>query len=188
MSDWICRFCGNTVRRRTQRPAYCPRCSMNKFEQRSERPAASTRSTAELPQASCSPAPPAGLQIRWLRTGTTDPRPHRERRRAQRVQPKESLDVRLFRQALLQVLNISTNGLLVEHSMPFPPGAVCDVELGRSGRMIRLRGQVARSALTSVGKGPAAIRYRTGVQFLQTPETMFAVIPELLGVPEPVRS
>ncbi|MFI5340874.1 MAG: PilZ domain-containing protein [Candidatus Methylomirabilales bacterium] len=188
MSDWICRFCGNTVRRRTQRPAYCPRCSMNKFEQTSERPAAFTRSTTELPQASRDPAPSAGLQFRRLRTGTTDPGPHRERRRAQRVQPKEPLEVRLFRQAPLQALNISANGLLVEHSVSFPPGAVCDVELCQAGRTIRLRGQVVRSALTSVGKGPATIRYRTGVQFLQTPESMFAVLPELPGAPESGKS
>jgi predicted nucleic acid-binding Zn-ribbon protein len=188
MSDWICKFCGNTVRRRTQRPAYCPSCGLNKFKQTSERPAASTRNTPELPQASRDPALSADLHFRRFRASTTVPGPHRERRRAQRIQPKQPLEVRLFRQAPLQALDISANGLLVEHRMSFPPGAVCDVELCRTGRTIRLRGRVVRSALTGGGKGPVAIRYRTGVQFLDTPETIFAVLPELPGAPEPSNS
>lgn len=188
MSDWICKFCGNTVRTRTQRPAYCPRCGLNKFEQTSERPAASTRDIPELPQASRDPAPFPDFQFRRLRASTTVPGPHRERRRAQRVQPKEPLEVRLFQQAPLQALDISANGLLVEHSLPFPPGAVCDVELCRAGRTIRLRGQVVRSSLTGGGKGPVAIRYRTAMEFLQAPETIFAVLPELPRAPEPSNS
>jgi len=88
--------------------------------------------------------------------------------------------VRLSRHGPLPALDISATGLLVEHSAPFTPGAVCDVELCRAGRTIQLRGQVVRSfGAAGDGGSQPAVRYRTGVQFLEIPQGIFAFLPEL---------
>lgn len=97
-----------------------------------------------------------------------------------RVHPKEPVDVRLSWLGPLKALNISATGLLVEHTTPFKPGAVCDVQLCRTGRTIQLRGQVVRSAgANGDGASHPAIRYRTGVRFLEIPQSIFAFLPEL---------
>jgi hypothetical protein len=112
----------------------------------------------------------------------TGPGPHRDRRGAARVQPREPLEVRLSWYGPLRALDISATGLLVEHSTPFTPGAIFDVHLCRAGQRIRLRGQVVRSSGAAGDGGRArGIRYRTGVQFLETPQTFFAFLPELFG-------
>jgi len=162
MSDWFCQACGNRIRGRSQMPAYCSRCGLNKFL-RTDGPTAShaTRTNG---------FPPA----------CSTPEPHRDRRSAMRVQPKEPLEVRLSWYGPLRALDISATGLLVEHSTPFTPGAIFDVHLCRAGQNIRLRGQVVRSSgAADEGGRPPLIRYRTGVQFLETPQAFFAFLPEL---------
>jgi hypothetical protein len=118
--------------------------------------------------------------MRRITTPSAGSGPHRERRGAARVHPKEPVEVRLSWLGPLQALNISASGLLVEHTTPFKPGAVCDVQLCRTGRTIQLRGQVVRSAgATGDGASHPAIRYRTGVRFLEIPQSIFAFLPEL---------
>ncbi len=112
------------------------------------------------------------------------PEPRRGSRPAKRIRPKEPLEVRFARTAPLEALDISVTGLLVEHAKPFTPGSICDVELWRSSLGIRLRGEVVRSFVSGVGRGSQnGIRYRTAVHFLETPQTLFMLLPELSEEP-----
>ena len=182
MSDWFCQACGNRIRGRTQVPTYCSRCGLNAFLQRSGPPVSQATDTAGFPRTFSSPVPPPDTPLRPPMPIPAGPAPHRDRRSATRVQPKEPLEVRLSWHGPLQALDISATGLLVEHSTPFTPGAIFDVHLCRAGQKIRLRGQVVRSsgAADDGGRAPV-IRYRTGVQFLETPQSFFAFLPELSG-------
>jgi hypothetical protein len=98
------------------------------------------------------------------------------------------VEVCLFWRGPLRALDISATGLLVEHSAPFTPGAVCEVQLCRTGRTIRLRAQVVRSVWAG-GEGGrvAGIRYRTGVQFLEIPQGILGFLPELFETLESSR-
>jgi hypothetical protein len=101
-------------------------------------------------------------------------------RRAKRIRPKDPLEVRLSRTTPLEAVNISATGLLVEHVRPFTPGSICEVELWRSSLGVRLRGEVVRSVVSGGGKGShTGIRYRTAVHFLETPDIIFTLLPEL---------
>jgi hypothetical protein len=105
----------------------------------------------------------------------------RERRRAKRIQPKEPVEVQFPRDALLKALDISETGLLVEDASPFKPGSICELDLRRSGRAIRLRVEVVRSVVAGGGKGSSTgIRYRTGFHFLENaPPAFFTLFGEL---------
>jgi hypothetical protein len=111
------------------------------------------------------------------------PSPRRERRRAKRVRPKERLGVRLCQIAPLEAVDISALGLLIEHKSPFKPGCVCEVELSRSGQNVRLRGEVVRTFVANGGGSQAGLRYRSAVQFLETPPAIFELLPELCEEP-----
>jgi hypothetical protein len=125
-------------------------------------------------------AAPSNNPMRRITPPSAGTGPHRERRGAKRVLPKEPVEVRLSWLGPLQALNISASGILVEHNTPFKPGAVCDVQLCRTGRTIQLRGQVVRSSgANGDGASRPAIRYRTGVRFLEIPKNIFAFLPEL---------
>ena len=177
MPDWICRLCNNLVRGRTHAPTYCPRCGVGNFAIVGERSAARTRSESS---GSNSPAPPPDLQLRHFAvTPNIAPAPRRERRRAKRVRPTAPLDVRLCQITLLEALDVSSVGLLVEHTAPFKPGECCEVELIRSGQTIRLRGEVVRSFAINSGGSSGTLRYRTALQFLETPPAIFGLLPEL---------
>lgn len=92
---------------------------------------------------------------------------------------KEPLGVRLGHIAPLEALEVSAIGVLVEYATAFKPGSLCDVELWRSDQTIRLRGEVVRSIVAGGGGSDTRIRYRAAVQFLETPQTIFALLPEL---------
>jgi hypothetical protein len=112
------------------------------------------------------------------------PGPHERCRPAKRIRPKGPLEVRLARTASLEALDISATGLLVEYTRPFPPGSTCEVELWRFSQGIRLRAEVVRSFVSGGGKGSqTGIRYRTAVHFLETPPSIFVLIPELSDQP-----
>lgn len=161
-------------------PAYCPRCGSSRFEQRNRTAASPAASTAAALEQSSMYAAPSNNPMRRITTPSAGSGPHRERRGAKRVHPTEPVEVRLSWLGPLQALNISASGLLIEHSTPFKPGAVCDVQLCRTGRTIQLRGQVVRSAgANGDGASHPAIRYRTGVRFLEIPQSIFAFLPEL---------
>lgn len=185
MSDWICGACSNIIRGRSQAPAYCPRCGLGKFElARSDWGSASDGTFRFPPEPTApgpgTPAPSADIEMRRSRvTSDADAEPRPERRRATRVRPKEPLGVRLGHIAPLEALEVSAIGLLVEHTTAFKPGSLCDVELWRSDQTIRLRGEVVRSFVAGGGGSDTRIRYRAAVQFLETPQTIFALLPEL---------
>jgi hypothetical protein len=45
---------------------------------------------------------------------------------------------------------------------------------------IRLRAEVVRSVVSGGGKGsPTGMRFRTAVHFLETPKSIFTLLPEL---------
>jgi hypothetical protein len=116
------------------------------------------------------------------------PEPHPRSRPAKRVRPNEPLEVRLPRTEPLQALNISATGLLVEHVKPFTPGSICEVEVWRSSLGIRLRAEVVRSVVSGGGKGSfTGLRYRTAVHFLETPQIIYTLLPELSEEAEPPR-
>lgn len=182
MSDWFCQACGNWIRGRIQVPAYCPRCGLKQFLRTGRPTTPQAAGTAGFPAAFSSPAPASETPLPPPTPDPTVPGPHGDRRSARRVQPKEPLEVRFSWHGPLRALDISATGLLVEHSTPFAPGAIFDVHLCRAGKRIRLRGQVVRSSgAADDGRRPPVIRYRTGVQFLETPQTFFAFLPELSG-------
>jgi hypothetical protein len=111
------------------------------------------------------------------------PAPRRERRRGKRVRPKERLEVRLCQIAPLEAVDISAFGLLIEHKSPFRPGCVCEVELWRTGRKVHLRGEVVRTFVANGGGSQTGLRYRSAVQFLETPPAIFELLPELSEEP-----
>jgi hypothetical protein len=88
--------------------------------------------------------------------------------------------VRLCQIALLEVVDVSSVGLLVEHTVPLKPRGHCEVELRRSGQMVRLRGEVVRSFVIRSEGTSGSLRYRTALQFLETPQEIFALVPELV--------
>ena len=185
MIDWICGVCSNVIRGRFRPPAYCPRCGIGKFEPTGADWGSAPGGAVQFPPEPTAPgpgtpAPSADIQMR--RSGVTsdaDAEPRPERRRAKRVRPREPLGVRLGHIAPLEALEVSAIGLLVEHATAFRPGAVCDLELWRSDQTIRLRGEVVRSFVSGGGGSDTRIRYCAAVQFLETPQTIFALVPEL---------
>ena len=97
-----------------------------------------------------------------------------------RVRPKARLDVRLCQIAVLEAVDVSSVGLLVEHTTPFKPGMCCEVELRRSGQTVRLRGEVIRSFAVKSAGSSGRLRYRTALQFLETPQAIYGLLPELV--------
>lgn len=185
MNDWTCQTCGNTIRDRSRAPSYCPKCGLGDFilgGDGSESPADSFPSLSPI-FASLRISPARRLveiEDRPPATLPAPPEPRRKGRPAKRILPKDPLEVRLPRTAPLQALDISATGLLVEHVRPFTPGSICEVELWRSGMGIRLRAEVVRSVVSSGGKGShTGIRYRTAVHFLDAPQVIFTLVPEL---------
>ena len=174
MPDWICRLCNNRVRERTHPPEYCSRCGVGNFAIAAERPRAES-------SGSSAPGLSPALQLERLTViPSVAPAPRRERRRARRVQPKTHLHVRLCQIALLEAVDVSSVGLLVEHSFPFKPRENCEVELRRSGQTVRLRGEVVRSFVVRRDGSTGSLRYRTALQFLETPQEIFSLLPELV--------
>jgi hypothetical protein len=175
--EWICRLCNNIVRGGIYPPAYCARCGVGSFAVLSER-------SRSVSSGSRTPALWPGLQLqRFTVTPKVAPGPPRERRRARRIQPKARLDVRLCQIAVLEAVDVSSVGLLVEHTTSFKPGMSCVVELRRSGQMVRLRGEVVRSFAVRSGRGSGSLRYRTALRFLETPQAIYGLLPELVDRP-----
>lgn len=182
MDEWFCQACGNRIRGRIQVPAYCPRCGLNQFLRTGGPKASQAIGTAGIPPEFSSSAPASDTPLRPPTSISSVPAADYDRRSAPRVQPREPLEVRFSWYGPLRALDISATGLLVEHSTPFTPGAIFDVHLCRAGQRIRLRGQVVRSSgAADNGRRPPVIRYRTGVQFLETPQAFFSFLPELSG-------
>jgi hypothetical protein len=77
-------------------------------------------------------------------------------------------------------VDVSSLGLLVEHTVPFTPREHCEVELRRSGQTVRLRGEVVRSFVIRREGSAGPLRYRTALQFLETPPEIFSLLPELV--------
>jgi len=179
MKDWVCQFCANIVRGRAHPPAYCARCGLGRFHLLG----AHTASPSGEGTLQGSPLLD-DVQLRRFKVIPGAPaKPGRERRRAKRIRPKEDLKVRLCQIAPLETVDISAIGLLIEHGTPFKPGSVCEVELGRSGHTVRLRGEVVRTFVANDGGRHPGIRYRTAVQFLETPKGIFDLLPELSEEP-----
>ena len=63
---------------------------------------------------------------------------------------------------------------------PFKPRENCEVELSRSGQTVRLRGEVVRSFVVRHDGSTGSLRYRTALQFLETPQEIFSLLPELV--------
>jgi len=189
MTDWVCQICAKTVLGRTRAPSYCPKCGLGIFSA-IEDPLTSP-SRADIPVPPDSPslrsspsAPLADVPPQALTATPATPEPPPKCRPAKRIQPKQPLEVRFARTVPLEALDISTTGLLVEHARPFAPGSICEVELWRSSLGVRLRAEVVRSFVSGGGKGSqTGIRYRTAVHFLETPQTIFMLLPELSDQP-----
>jgi hypothetical protein len=168
-------------------PSFCPRCGLGDFSPvtEGERAAAPVRTTpsvsANFPSATTSPSVPvAPVQRQSLAPLAAVPESGPRTRPAKRIRPNEPLEVRLPRTEPLQALNISATGLLVEHVKPFTPGSICEVEVWRSSLGIRLRAEVVRSVVSGGGKGSlSGMRYRTAVHFLETPQIIYTLLPEL---------
>jgi hypothetical protein len=184
VNDWTCQTCGNTIRDRSRVPSYCPRCGLGDFILVGDDLASPTDGvsaiSANLPSLRLSPSrllvEVAEQPLTALPAALAPPKC----RPAKRIRPKDPLEVRLPRTVPLQALDVSATGLLVEHIRPFTPGSVCEVELWRSSHGIRLRAQVVRSVVSGGGKGSlTGIRYRTAVHFLETPPSIFTLLPEL---------
>lgn len=185
MNDWNCQTCGNTIRDRSRVPSYCPRCGLADFILAGDEPASPNDGVSavstKLPSLRLRPS---RLLVEFAEQPLTALpaalAPPPKCRPAKRIRPKDPLEVRLPRTAPLQALDISATGLLVEHIRPFTPGSICEVELWRSSHGIRLRAQVVRSFVSGGGKGShTGIRYRTAVHFLETPQSIFTLLPEL---------
>ena len=187
MSDWICPTCNNIIRGRTSPPVYCSKCglSQSKFIQAASRPVSGSGTPGSSPQESTPPkgmaaAPSLNLQVRRLTAVlAVAQEPRQERRRTKRVRPKKRVAVRLCRTAPLPVVDISAGGLSIEHTAPFKPGSVCEVELEGSGQTIRFRGEVVRSTVMGGAGKERGIRYLTAVEFLEAPGTIQALLQEL---------
>lgn len=185
MNDWACRTCGNTIRDRSRAPSYCPRCGLGEFILVVNGPAAPRDGVASV----SGKFPSLGINASRLLAEienrpltavpvVSEPRPRS--RPAKRIRPRDPLEVRLPQTGPLQALDISATGLLVEHIKPFTPGSICDVEVWRSSLGIRLRAEVVRSVVSGGGKGcHTGIRYRTAVHFLDAPQVIFTLLPEL---------
>ena len=176
-------------------PSFCPRCGLGDFtpvaDGERERAPARTASpvSANFPSAATSPSVPlVAVQRQPLTPMAALPEPRPQGPPAKRIRPNEPLEVRLPRTEPLQALNISATGLLVEHVKPFTPGSICEVEVWRSSLGIRLRAEVVRSVVSGGGKGShTGIRYRTAVHFLETPQNIYTLLPELSEEADPPR-
>ncbi len=183
MPDWICSICGKTFRGRLQVPLFCPRCGLGLFDPlEEETPPRSESNVAPPAEPPAPPSAPVSESASALQAASTPvvpihgpgPRP------AKRIRPKEPLEVRFPRTIPLEALDISASGLLVEHAKPFPPGSICDLELWRAGLGVRVRAEVVRSVVSGGGKGSrSGVLYRTAVHFLETPQSIYMLLPEL---------
>jgi hypothetical protein len=196
MTNWICQHCTNVIRERSRAPACCSWCGHGDFQVEENGAGAFSDGMKQLPADSPPPGmvcpvalPEMQLRLFTLASGAPS-RPRGERRRARRVRPKEHLEVRLCHIAPLQAVDISAIGLLIEHTSPFRPGLVCEVELRRSSRKVRLRGEVVRTFVSASRGSRGGVRYRSALQFLETPSALFDLLPELLeeSAREPVRT
>ncbi len=152
---------------------------LDEAEQRARPQAVAPASTPGFPETQENAAPLLDSTLGRTTVIAALPRRSGERRRAKRVRPNEPLKVRVFCYAHMTVLNISANGLLFEHTAPFPPGAVCQLELERSGQRIRLCGEVVRSYVAAISGTHCTIQYRTAVQLQETSPPLFALLPEI---------
>ncbi len=152
---------------------------LDEAEQSARPQAYAAASTPGFPEAQKNAAPLLDSTVGRSTVIAALPRRSGERRRAKRVRPNEPLKVRVFCYAHMTVLNISANGLLFEHTAPFPPGAVCQLELERSSQRIRLCGEVVRSYVAAISGSHCTIQYRTAVQLQETSPPLFALLPEL---------
>ena len=150
VSDWFCRLCANQIRGQNTMPAYCPRCGSSKFEQRNRAAASPAPSTAAALEQSSVYAAPSNNPMRRITTPSAGSGPHRERRGAKRVHPKEPVEVRLSWLGPLKALNISATGLSLNtpHRSNPAPSAMCSfVELAeRSSSAARWSGVPGRTA------------------------------------------
>lgn len=185
MNDWTCQTCGNTIRDRSRAPSYCPKCGVGDFILVTDGPESAADNSPTVAPILASLGFSAARRLVEIedRPPTVlpaPPEPRRKCRPAKRIRPRDPLEVRLPRTAPLHALDISATGLLVEHVRPFTPGSICEVELWRSGMGVRLRAEVVRSVVSGGGKGShTGIRYRTAVHFLDAPQGIFALLPEL---------
>ena len=91
----------------------------------------------------------------------------------------------------VQLINLSPCGAMIEHSVPLSPGRMCFLCLRLLGVDLRLRGQVVWSHVKgtrSAAQGDRQIRFRSGVDFSDLPETDEAHIRRFLctlGAPKP---
>lgn len=189
MSDWTCLICGKVIRGVSHEPHYCSHCGFSIFK-KLEADSLSSRSESssirELATPGTFPPPPIPhSQGTLLKPSPPAHDRGKERRTAKRVRPREPLHVWVAFNKPLQVLDISTGGLLVEHERAFKFGSSYEGELRRSDQNIRLRFQVVRSLVTRPDrKSDSAIRYHTAFQFLDAvPPAFFTLIPELSESP-----
>jgi len=184
MPEWICRICGNVLLDSPRAPSYCARCGLGDFSRLDTGEGIARPSVAPAPPpmvaaASAMAPPPPAREARVAPVAAPRTRP-RDSKAARRVQPQQPFEVRFARSAPLAPLNISATGLLVEYVRPFSPGSICEVEIWRSELGLRLRAEVVRSVVSGGAKGSAGgVRYQTAVRFLQTPQAIYTLVPEL---------
>jgi len=185
VSNWKCLICGEVYPAVSCMPRYCSACGFNLFQE--SETISSSRPGRISPQREPYLPPP------FRRRPSPDSQvlgsppiapvavPRGERRRAKRVRPQRPLQILISTNKPLEILDISTSGLAVEHETAFSFGFNYEAEIGHSKQKIRLRLQMVRSLIgPTLGKGSSAIRYRTGFQFLDAlPPAFFTLIPEL---------
>jgi hypothetical protein len=79
----------------------------------------------------------------------------------------------------MAVCEISAGGLQIETTFPLHLDSLHDFRLTLGTRPVVLKGRVTHCALVDVDQD--AVRYRTGVQFVDVPERTRTVIEEFLG-------
>lgn len=84
----------------------------------------------------------------------------------------------------VQVVNLSEQGAMVEHAEQVAPGRKCILFVHLPGRDLRLGSQVVWSHVSKVPRGSSGengIRFRSGLQFPDLPESARAHIREYLS-------
>jgi hypothetical protein len=106
----------------------------------------------------------------------------RERRRSPRYQADLEIYARIKSSIPVRIVDVSSNGMMVESSSAVPPAGACDLWVpGDNGDVkLRVRVQRSRAQFVNGANGGRGLVYRSGLEFLEMDEPARAAVESIL--------
>ena len=106
----------------------------------------------------------------------------RERRRSPRYQADLEIYARIKSSIPVRIVDVSSNGMMVESSSAVPPAGACDLWVPGDNGDVKLRVRVQRSRAQFVNgvNGGRGLVYRSGLEFLEMDEPARTALESIL--------